>query len=346
VTPAARRSSIHRTATAGRRPLLRLLLLALTLPLTAAPRTWKEPEGVRTFQGEFISRDAKGVTIRRSDGRQFTLANDRLHPDDAKWLDATHPLPGGKPAATPNDPNPIFEPPHFGAPPQGRPSHCLGSSRGWGNPVLAPGGPGGSGKPSRRGAITRGVSGRMRVLVRFSSAGVVRVAAGWRLATGGSSAGSYGTQTYGMAALGGGYESYVMVANSGTVYASGYDGATGILAENNGKYAGSTDVFNTGHVYAYAHGGDTGDVGEPRARPVERPEAGDQTKNARSSDEEARARREELCRVRDHEATFATKILGALEPGGGGSSCTCTRSGPSVPGWKPRGTSRPAGVRS
>jgi hypothetical protein len=89
------------------------LLLALTLPLAAVPRTWKEPEGGRTFQGEFVSRDATGVTIRRSDGRRFILATDRLHPDDAKWLDATHPLPGGK-SAPPAGSEPIFDTLHFG----------------------------------------------------------------------------------------------------------------------------------------------------------------------------------------------------------------------------------------
>jgi len=74
--------------------------------------------------------------------------------------------------------------------------------------------------------------------------------------SGSISAISYETQAYGIAAFGGGYESYVMVDNRGPVTATGNAGATRILAENNGKYAGGVSVYNTGNVSAYAHGGD------------------------------------------------------------------------------------------
>ena len=73
------------------RPIL--LLLALASVLSAAPRLWKESTGERTVRGEFVSRDAAGVTIRRSDRRTVTIPHQRLHPDDIAWLDQHHPLP-------------------------------------------------------------------------------------------------------------------------------------------------------------------------------------------------------------------------------------------------------------
>jgi hypothetical protein len=72
------------------RPLI--FLLAITSLLTAAPRPWKDPEGTRSIQGEFVSRESDRVTIRRTDGKVFTMTLDKLHPDDRKWLEANHPL--------------------------------------------------------------------------------------------------------------------------------------------------------------------------------------------------------------------------------------------------------------
>lgn len=83
---------------------MRLTLLAVSCLLasaTAAPRPWKDPEGSRTILGDFVSRDADKVTIRRADGRVFTLTLDKLHPDDRKWLDANHP-PATAPAGNAN----------------------------------------------------------------------------------------------------------------------------------------------------------------------------------------------------------------------------------------------------
>ncbi len=100
--------------------MLRLLLILACslLPLAALPRAWKSPSGDRTFQGNFVARDAKGVTIRRADGQVFTLAATTLHPDDLKWLDQTHPLttapPADPPAAPPADQSAVFDTLHFG----------------------------------------------------------------------------------------------------------------------------------------------------------------------------------------------------------------------------------------
>lgn len=96
--------------------MLRLLLILACslLPLAAAPRAWKSQSGDRTFQGSFVSRDAKSVTIRRADGQVFTLAATKLHPDDLKWLDQTHPLSSAKPAEPVADNSAVFDTLHFG----------------------------------------------------------------------------------------------------------------------------------------------------------------------------------------------------------------------------------------
>lgn len=80
-------------------PPLRTLVVSLTLlslasTAFAAPRAWKSTDGSRAIQGEFVSRDATSVTIRRSDNKPVTIPLDKLHADDSTWLNANHPLPG------------------------------------------------------------------------------------------------------------------------------------------------------------------------------------------------------------------------------------------------------------
>lgn len=91
-----------------------LIIACSLLPLAAAQRPWKDTEGDRSVQGEFISRDARSVTIRRSDGRVFTLDIRKVHPDDLKWLDENHPLPTAKPAEPVADNTAVFDNLHFG----------------------------------------------------------------------------------------------------------------------------------------------------------------------------------------------------------------------------------------
>jgi hypothetical protein len=74
-----------------------LILLLLAPALSAAPRLWREAEGDRAVRGEFVSRDAAGVTIRRVDRQTVTIPHSRLHPDDLAWLDQNHPLPKAPP---------------------------------------------------------------------------------------------------------------------------------------------------------------------------------------------------------------------------------------------------------
>jgi hypothetical protein len=68
------------------------LLLALTLS-TVHARQWKNAEGTQTLEGEFISRDASQITLKRPDGKQLTIAMQKLHLDDIAWLNQNHPLP-------------------------------------------------------------------------------------------------------------------------------------------------------------------------------------------------------------------------------------------------------------
>ena len=86
------------------------LLFAATLALHAAPRAWKSQDGQRSVQGEFLKRDASGVTILRADRKEVTIPLDKLHPDDRTWLNATHPLPGSEPPPT----NAVFDELAFG----------------------------------------------------------------------------------------------------------------------------------------------------------------------------------------------------------------------------------------
>ena len=89
------------------------LLLVLSGITAAAPRPWKDPDGTRSIQGEFVSRTDDKVTIRRTDGKVFTMPLDKLHPDDRKWLDANHPSAGAKPANKPPA-NAVFDSLCFG----------------------------------------------------------------------------------------------------------------------------------------------------------------------------------------------------------------------------------------
>ena len=90
------------------------LSTCLLLPLTAAPRPWKDSSGTRTIQGDFVSVDAKNVTIRRPDGRVFAINLTKLHPDDRAWLKTNHPYSAPHPAQPAADQSAVFDDLHFG----------------------------------------------------------------------------------------------------------------------------------------------------------------------------------------------------------------------------------------
>lgn len=68
------------------------IFILVSLPLHAAPRPWKSPDGKRSIQGEFLKRDVSSVTIRRADQKEVIIPFEQLHQEDRAWIDANHPL--------------------------------------------------------------------------------------------------------------------------------------------------------------------------------------------------------------------------------------------------------------
>jgi hypothetical protein len=83
--------------------IITLIFAATVLSAFAAPRTWKSLDGTRTFQGEFVKRDATSVTLCGDNGREVIVELTKLHPDDQKWLDDMSQL------AIPVDPKAFFD---------------------------------------------------------------------------------------------------------------------------------------------------------------------------------------------------------------------------------------------
>ena len=90
------------------RPLITLLIAVSAMPLSAEPRTWKSADGQFTRVAEFVSRDARHVTIRENNGKQAIVDLSKLHPDDQKWLQEYHALSAPEPQSEP-DPRALFD---------------------------------------------------------------------------------------------------------------------------------------------------------------------------------------------------------------------------------------------
>lgn len=87
------------------------LTILLAIPLSSvAARPWKSADGQRTVQGEFLKRDASGITIRRADQKEIAIPFTQLHHDDRAWIEANHPLAKTKTPAT----DPVFDQLRFG----------------------------------------------------------------------------------------------------------------------------------------------------------------------------------------------------------------------------------------
>ncbi|MCW1884609.1 hypothetical protein OKA04_07680 [Luteolibacter flavescens] len=101
---------------------MRLLLLTAflsgTVSLFAESRTWKSADGGNSFTGEYVSHTDSGVTIRREDGKVFTVDYAKLHPDEKTWVTTQSATAGKKPAAAEPevapDPNAVFDTLCFG----------------------------------------------------------------------------------------------------------------------------------------------------------------------------------------------------------------------------------------
>ena len=79
------------------RPSLCLTALLLSLTsLAAEVREWKNPDGTRTFKGEYLSRQGDQVTIQRENGDRLTFPLEKLHADDRDWIERFHSLAAAK----------------------------------------------------------------------------------------------------------------------------------------------------------------------------------------------------------------------------------------------------------
>ncbi len=94
------------------RSWLLTLLITGTVPLFAETRTWRSADGTNSFSGEYVSHDDKQVTIRREDGKVFTVDYAKLHTDDKTWVTAqpviSEPSPAAKTEPEP-DPKAVFD---------------------------------------------------------------------------------------------------------------------------------------------------------------------------------------------------------------------------------------------
>jgi copper chaperone CopZ len=70
--------------------ILLTLAAALTLPLSlhAESRTWTDAESGKTIEGELVSVDGEKVTLKRADGKTFTLDASRFSAADQEFIAA------------------------------------------------------------------------------------------------------------------------------------------------------------------------------------------------------------------------------------------------------------------
>lgn len=72
--------------------LVTISIIALTTTLCVHARTWKNTDGTKTFEGEFVSRTGNDVTVLMTKtNTKTTITLDKLHPNDRFWLDTQHP---------------------------------------------------------------------------------------------------------------------------------------------------------------------------------------------------------------------------------------------------------------
>lgn len=66
--------------------LLISLVLSSGMMSSGAIRTWRNLEGDRSFQAEYLSSDGARVTLKRRDGRIITMSIRKLHSRDQEWV--------------------------------------------------------------------------------------------------------------------------------------------------------------------------------------------------------------------------------------------------------------------
>jgi hypothetical protein len=87
------------------------LLAAVAGQAHAESRAWKSADGTQSFSGEYVSHSTTKVTIRRADGKVFTLDLDRLNDADKIWLIGKPAESGAAEEETPAeaDPKAVFD---------------------------------------------------------------------------------------------------------------------------------------------------------------------------------------------------------------------------------------------
>jgi len=99
---------------------LRLVILASLATLvsaTAAPRTWRSADASKSFEGEFVAREGKKVTVRQTTGKELTFDMAFLHEEDQKWINLYHPTDTSKKSNAPVSTG-VFDELNFGDKPQ------------------------------------------------------------------------------------------------------------------------------------------------------------------------------------------------------------------------------------
>jgi hypothetical protein len=80
--------------------LITIITVTLATTLCVPAKTWRNAEGTKSFEGEYVSRTDKDVTIQLATKKTTTIALEKLHENDRFWLDNNHPL-NAKPAQNP-----------------------------------------------------------------------------------------------------------------------------------------------------------------------------------------------------------------------------------------------------
>ncbi len=74
------------------RPVISILI-AVSFPLFAGEsRLWRDAEGTRSFEAEFVSRKDGNITLLREDGKELTFDISKLHEENRQWINLNYPV--------------------------------------------------------------------------------------------------------------------------------------------------------------------------------------------------------------------------------------------------------------
>lgn len=97
------------------RSLIISALFATIMSLSAGEtRSWRNAEGTKSFDAEFVGRQDDSVTLRKSDGKELTFDIGKLHEDDKRWINLNSSLSGDGEGEKLPDPHAVFDTLKFG----------------------------------------------------------------------------------------------------------------------------------------------------------------------------------------------------------------------------------------